>query len=176
MGRHRPDEDFIAYITDRMLWLRRIAFLLCQDWHQADDLAQTAITKLYANWPKARRADSLDAYLRTILLNTYLTERRMPWRRRTVVRQELIDTPVVEFPPDVRIDLQRALAAIPPGQRAAIVLRYFCDLTVEQTAHELNCSTGNVKSQTSRGLDALRRVMGDHSTVQPLSGTESYLS
>ena len=78
MAHHIPDGDFVDYMTGRSLWLRRVAYLLCQDWHQADDLAQTAMTKLYAQWPRACAFDHLDAYLRTILVNTYLSESRNP--------------------------------------------------------------------------------------------------
>ncbi|WP_232795073.1 sigma-70 family RNA polymerase sigma factor [Kitasatospora sp. NRRL B-11411] len=55
------------------------------------------------------------------------------------------------------LDLREALATLPPRQRATVVLRYYCDLTVEQTAAELGCSSGNVKSQSSRALESLRR-------------------
>ncbi|MFC1437489.1 SigE family RNA polymerase sigma factor [Streptacidiphilus sp. N1-10] len=159
MTGHEPDGDFIAYITGRMLWLRRVAFLLCQDWHQADDLAQTAITKLYARWPKVRSTERLDGYLRTILVNTYLSERRTPWWRRVTLHQQLIDHAAFDTDIAASVDLREALASLPPRQRAAIVLRYYCDLSVEQTAHELDCSPGTVKSQTSRGLESLRQAL-----------------
>ncbi len=159
MAKDEPDADFIAFITDRMLWLRRVAFALCQDWHEADDLAQTSIAKFYTRWPRIRSTDNLDGYLRTIVVNTYLSARRGPWWRRVTLHHPPTEAP--SFDPDIttRAELRDALAAIPPRQRAAIVLRFYCDLTVEQTAHELGCSPGTVKSQTSRGLAALRRIM-----------------
>jgi Sigma-70 region 2 len=67
MAPHIPDEDFVEYLTRRALWLRRVAYLLCQDWNPADDLAQSAMTRLYAQWPRARSFDNLDGYLRRIL-------------------------------------------------------------------------------------------------------------
>lgn len=157
MAHHIPDGDFVDYMTSRSLWLRRVAYLLCQDWHQADDLAQTAMTKLYAQWPRAREFDHLDAYLRTILVNTYLSETRRPWWKRLVLSDEAgADLPAATIDLDTSLELRDALTALPPRQRATIVLRYYCDLTVEQTAEELGCSQGTVKSNTARGLAALR--------------------
>jgi RNA polymerase sigma-70 factor (sigma-E family) len=166
MARHEPDADFTAYINARMLWLRRVAYLLCRDWDRADDLAQTAITRLYARWPKVRDSvENLDGYLRTILVNTYLTEQRSPWWRRLSLHQEHDSEPVFEFESDTGLDLQAALNALGPRQRAVIVLRYYCDLSVEQTAAELGCTPSTVKSQSSRGLATLRRVLASDSSL-----------
>ncbi len=164
---HQPDGDFVEYISERTPWLRRVAFLLCQDWHEADDLAQTAVTKLYSRWPRVRAMDGRDGYLRTVLVNTYLNERRTPWYRRVSLEQRPIELSVPDVDIAAGVDLRAALTSIPPRQRAAIVLRYYCDLTIEQTAHELGCSPGNVKSQTSRGLDALRRILDVRPTPIP---------
>jgi RNA polymerase sigma-70 factor (sigma-E family) len=160
-----PDGDFVEYITQRSLWLRRVAYLLCQDWHRADDLAQTAMTRLYAAWPRARQVENLDGYLRRILINSYLTEQRKPWWRRQAEELFPADLPAPDADHDAVMDLRRALAILPPRQRAAIVLRYYCDLSVEQTAAELGCSNGTVKSQTSRGLEALRRILASQPAV-----------
>jgi RNA polymerase sigma-70 factor (sigma-E family) len=160
MAPHIPDGDFVEYMAARSLWLRRVAFLLCQDWDQADDLAQTAMTKLYAHWPRARRFDNLDGYLRTILVNTFLSETRRPWWKRMVSPEHvLLDQPVETPDLDASLDVRDALTALPPRQRATIVLRYYCDLSVEQTAAELGCSQGTVKSNTSRGLASLRVLL-----------------
>jgi RNA polymerase sigma-70 factor (sigma-E family) len=156
------DEAYTAYVTAKVAWLRRVAYLLCDDWHRADDLVQTAITKLYVNWRRAARVENLDGYVRTILVNTYLSEQRTSWWRRVVplpqpeehaaVAAEAVDT-------DAALDTVSALAALPPRQRAAIVLRHYCDLSVEETAAILGCSTGTIKSQTARGLATLRAVL-----------------
>ncbi|MBO2464559.1 SigE family RNA polymerase sigma factor [Actinomadura violacea] len=164
------DDEFTAYVTARTPWLRRVAYLLCQDWHRADDLVQTAITRLYLHWRRASAADNVDGYARTVLVRVFLAEQRGGWRRRV----RLVPEPPDESggPPDLdgRLDLRDALAALPPRQRAAVVLRFYCDLSVEQTAAVLDCSAGTVKSQTARGLDALRRVL---QPVQSLTDGEN---
>jgi RNA polymerase sigma-70 factor (sigma-E family) len=161
MASHIPDEDFVEYMTLRALWLRRVAYLLCQDWNLADDLAQSAMTRLYAQWPRARSFDNLDGYLRRILINCFLDETRRPWWRRLVSPEDgdADPAPAPEFDLDASLDLRNALAALPPRQRATVVLRFYCDLSVEQTAAELHCSQGTVKSNTSRGLTALRALL-----------------
>jgi RNA polymerase sigma-70 factor (sigma-E family) len=161
MAPHIPDEDFVEYMSLRALWLRRVAYLLCQDWDQADDLAQSAMTRLYAQWPRARSFDNLDGYLRRIVVNCFLDETRRPWWRRVVSHDAAGLDPLAarEFDLDAALDLRKALDALPPRQRATIVLRYYCDLSVEQTATELHCSQGTVKSNTARGLSALRTLL-----------------
>lgn len=71
--------QFTEYAEARLPWLRRVAFLLCQDWHRADDLVQTSVTKLYLNWDRVDRTANPDGYVRTILVNTFLAEQRSPW-------------------------------------------------------------------------------------------------
>lgn len=162
------DEAYTAYVSAKVPWLRRVAYLLCQDWHRADDLVQTAITKLYINWRRASRVENLDGYVRTILVNTYLAEQRTTWWRRVVpmhrpgedeasVAAAAVPARAVDI--DAALDTAAALATLPPRQRAAIVLRHYCDLSVEETALMLGCSTGTIKSQTARGLATLRAAL-----------------
>jgi RNA polymerase sigma-70 factor (sigma-E family) len=171
----KPDRDaeFTEYVSARSSWLRRVAYLLCGDWHRADDLVQTTITKLYAHWGRASRADNLDGYARRTLVNTYLAEQRSGWAKWTILlrggsgddERGLLDVDV-----DLSLDLKAALTRLPPRQRATVVLRFYCDLSVEQTAQVLGCSTGNVKSQSSRGLATLRNIL-DPKLVPALEGT-----
>lgn len=162
---NRPrDADFTEYVKRRTPWLRRVAFLLCRDWHRADDLVQSAFLKLYLNWDRARRADNFDAYVRAILVNLYLNEQRSPWWRQITLRREqreetAADPAAPGADPAGELDLITALGAVPARQRAAIVLRYYCDLSVDETAALLACSPGTVKSQCSRGLAALRLAL-----------------
>lgn len=153
------DEEFTAYVTARMAWLRRVAYLLCQDWHRADDLVQSAITRLYVHWRRAAAADNVDGYARTVLVRVFLAEQRGGWWQRVRVVERTPDAVAEPMDHAGGVDLRTALAALPPRQRAAVVLRFYCDLSVEQSADVLGCSAGTVKSQTARGLDALRRVL-----------------
>jgi RNA polymerase sigma-70 factor (sigma-E family) len=154
----RPDAEYVEYVTARHAWLRRVAYLLCQDWHSADDLVQVAFTRLFTYWSRARRMDNIDGYVRTILVRAFLGERRSAWGRR-VVLGETPEAAVAVSDRDVMLDVRQALLAVPPRQRATLVLRFYCDLDVEQAAAALGCSAGTVKSQTAKGLAAMRRVL-----------------
>lgn len=158
-GGRTGDDAYVEYVSAKVPWLRRVAYLMCQDWHRTDDLVQASITKLYTHWHRAQRVENLDAYVRAILVNTFLAEQRTSWWRR-VVPTGLggAGTDIGTGGPDVEtgLDLAAALAALPPRQRAAVVLRHYCDLSVEETAELLSCSSGTIKSQTSRGLATLR--------------------
>jgi RNA polymerase sigma-70 factor (sigma-E family) len=156
--------DYREYVTGRMDQLRRTAYLLCGDWHTADDLVSTALVKLYRHWSRVSTMDNVDAYSRRTLVRAWLDERRRPWRRERPA-EFLPDRPDASAgsAPDVvdRVTLLAQLAQLPPRRRAVIVLRYFCDLSIEDTAEVLECSTGTVKSQTARALETLRtRLVG----------------
>jgi len=111
------------------------------------------------HWRRATAADNLDGYVHTVLVRVYLSERSTAWSRRVRVLPAVPDDVSGMADVDAGIDLRAALALLAPGQRAAIVLRYYCDLSVDQTAAILGCSAGTVKSQTARGLDALRLLV-----------------
>jgi RNA polymerase sigma-70 factor (sigma-E family) len=159
------DEEFTEYVAARMPALRRLALLLCHDWHGADDLVQAAVTKLYLHWGKARAGDSVDAYARTIVVREFLHERRRGWARRVTLTDQPPETAAGETDRDSSLDVRAAIAALPPRQRAVLVLRYHYDLNVDQTASVLGCSTGTVKSQTAKALAALRRILGTPANV-----------
>jgi RNA polymerase sigma-70 factor (sigma-E family) len=165
-GRREHDDEFVAYYAARAGHLRNTAFLLCGDWHLAEDLTQTAFTKLYRAWTRIDRHDVLDQYARRVLLRAFLDEGRRPWRReRPTHDDETLDTVAPEQPEQRGVEerqmLKTALLRIPKGRRAVLVLRFWADLSVEQVAEILGCSPGTVKSQTARGLDNLREVLGD---------------
>lgn len=153
------DEEFTEYVAARLPWLGRVAYLLCQDRHRAEDLVQTTITRLYVHWRRATAADNLDGYVHQILVRVYLSEQSTAWSRRVSVWPAVPANTAGPADLDAQLDLRSALAGLAPGQRAVIVLRYYCDLSVDQTAAILGCSVGTVKSQTARGLDALRRLV-----------------
>ena len=75
------DAAYVEYVAARQAHLRRIAYAVCGDWHRADDVLQTALTKLYLAWPRLRDDTSPDAYVRRIIVRTDIDERRRPWRR-----------------------------------------------------------------------------------------------
>ncbi len=154
--------DFESYVAARRRHLRRTAYLLCGDWDRAEDVVQDALTRLYVHWHRASRTDDLDAYVRRSLVNAFLAEGRRPWRRERST--ETLPVTAYADPSgaaDDRDQLRRALGGLGASQRAVVVLRYWDDLSVEQTADALGCSTGNVKSQAARGLARLREVLTD---------------
>jgi RNA polymerase sigma-70 factor (sigma-E family) len=151
------DATFVEYVSAHMVHLRRTAYLLCGDWARGDDIVQRALTDVYVRWSKVRRADNIDAYVRTVLVHRFIDERRRAWARVRLV-PTVPDAPApVAVDPATGLDLRSALAGLPPRQRAVLVLRFFCDMSVEQTAAALSCATGTVKSQTSLALAAMRR-------------------
>lgn len=162
------DAAFTEYVTAKTSWLRWVAFLLCQDWHRADDLLQTTAAKLYATWPRASRLENLDGYTRKILVNTFLAEQRSLWWKRVLVHGQAPDAPVAQPDVDAALDLHAALLTLTAKQRTVLVLRYYDDLSVTQTADTLRCSPGNVKKQTSLALAALRKRLGIADPADPV--------
>jgi RNA polymerase sigma-70 factor (sigma-E family) len=153
------DGAFAEYFAARSGAMRATAYLLCGDWHRAEDLVQAAFTKLYVNWHRVGRHDALDPYVRRIVIRTFIDDGRRGWWRRERPQETPVDGPLPEASADDRVDLVRALAAVPPRQRAVLVLRYWEDMSVEDVAAALHCSPGTVKSQAARGLDALRSLI-----------------
>lgn len=149
------DQEFAEFFSARFEGARRIAYAMCGSWPDAEEIAQSAFVKLYARWSKIR-IETVDAYLRTVLTRVFLDTKRRARAREQIVA-ELPDTIApADAGPGERLALRAALLAVPPGQRAVLVLRYVADLSVDQVAETLGCSAGTVKSQTARGLTALR--------------------
>ncbi|MGI5177545.1 SigE family RNA polymerase sigma factor [Dactylosporangium sp. CA-152071] len=151
-------------MTGRLPALRRVAYLLCGDWHTADDVLSAALVRLLLHWPKVAAADNVEGYVRRVLVRTMLNERRRPWHREQPLGVMPEPPPAVggrtgSDAVDERVSLLALLDELPPRRRAVVVLRYCCDLSVEETARELGCSTGTVKSQAARALDTLRERM-----------------
>jgi RNA polymerase sigma-70 factor (sigma-E family) len=165
MGMSAADEDaFRAFALSRRPALRRTAYLLCGDWHQANDLVQTTLVKLYVAWPRIRSNEPPDAYVHRILVRCFLDERRRPWRRESLVAIEERERPA-DRPEEDLLDLRSALGRLPRRQRATLLLRFWLDLSVAQTADALGCSEGTVKSQTARAVTTLRELLGDTALV-----------
>ncbi|MGC4759947.1 SigE family RNA polymerase sigma factor [Micromonospora trifolii] len=153
------DEAFAEYFAARAGAMRGTAYLLCGDWHRAEDLVQTAFVKLYGVWNRISRHEVLDSYVRQILIRTFLDERRRGWWRRERVGGEDAEQTAPPDSPESRLVLLQALARVAPRQRAVLVLRYWEDLSIEDVAALLECSPGTVKSQAARGLDTLRGLL-----------------
>jgi len=155
----RRDDEFSEYVVARRARLLQTAYLITADWQLAEDVVQTALTKLYVAWPRVRRDGNVDAYVRRIIVNCHADERRRPWRRE---RWSLDGTDPAADPaasPEDRAVIISALGELPRGQRRTVVLRYFLGLSVEETASDLGCSTGTVKSQTSHALRKLEVLL-----------------
>ena len=163
------DAEFTGFVEEAWPGLYRTAYLLVGDRGLAEDLVQTSLTKTYVAWGQVRERYAARAYARTVLVNTATS-----WFRRRAWRAE-VASPEVDAshggPPTVgrsvegdgtdRVVLAQALALLPPRQRAVVVLRFYDDLSVEQTAEVLGCAPGTVKSQTSHALGKLRSALGE---------------
>jgi RNA polymerase sigma-70 factor (sigma-E family) len=154
------EEEYVEYVTARLPALRRLGYLLCGDESVADDLVQQTITALYLHWRKASNATHLDAYVRQMLVRAFIDEKRRPWSRVRVTDEPPERVAPAEPSVEDRMVLRAALRKVPRRQRAVLVLRFLCDLSVPEVAGLLRCSEGTVKSQTSHGLATLRRLLG----------------
>ena len=158
-GSEQRDAAFVEYVAARQAHLRRIAYAICGDWHRADDVLQTALTKLYLAWPRLRADTSPDAYVRRIIVRADVDDRRRPWRRERAGLEGHDGVEVTGLPVEERSELFEALQALPVMQRKTVLLRYWLGLSVRETAQELDISEGTVKSHASRGLARLQRVL-----------------
>jgi len=153
------DEEFAAYMAASAARLRRTAYLLCGDWQRAEDELQAALVKLYLAWNRLRSPEALDSFVRKTVVRQLIDEHRRPWRRE----QPQADVPeraaAPPLPVEDRLAVRQALAQVPPRQRAVLVLRYYEDCDVAETARLVGCSEGTVKSQAARGLTRLRELL-----------------
>jgi RNA polymerase sigma-70 factor (sigma-E family) len=162
------DEEFRAFVTARRTALVRTATLLAAgDSHLAEDVVQTALTRLYVAWPRVDRDRGPEHYARRILVNALVDEQRRPWRRRETSRAEPPDTGLAPIGASAegRDAVRRALGQLAPRMRAAVVLRHWLGYDVAECAELLSCTEGTVKSQTARGLDRLRELLSDDLTL-----------
>jgi RNA polymerase sigma-70 factor (sigma-E family) len=147
------------------LWARlvRVAYAVSGDRGLAEDAVQTAFAKAYRSWRRLSRLGALDAYLRRMVVNEVLNDRRLARHRHEVSSAEPPErTAVGDSEPVVaQADMWSALSTLPPRQRAVLVLRYYEDLSEQQIADALGCQPGTVKSQASAALASLRARL-DH--------------
>jgi RNA polymerase sigma-70 factor (sigma-E family) len=155
--------DFDRFVSDSTDGLLRTAFLIVWDLPEAEDIVQETLIEVARRWPRVRRMEHPVAYARRILVNRAVTAATRRTRDRTELSGEQPPEPADETAGPDAIDthdeLMRALAALPPRQRAVLVLRYFLDLPEAEVAAALKCSLGTVKSTASRGLARLEQAM-----------------
>ena len=147
-------ESFDAFVLARWASLVRTAYLLTGEHALAEDLAQTALAKSWFAWD--RITDDPMPYVRRVMVTTSVSWWRRRWRAE--VPTEVLPEPrtqAVDAVTDGQ-DLWTAIGRLPPRQRAVIVLRYYEDLTEDETASVLGCSVGTVKSHCSRAVAKLR--------------------
>lgn len=158
-GHARHDAEFTEYAMARTARLRETAYLLCGDWHRAQDLVQATLAKLYVAWPRLERGEEFDAYARRVLTNEFLGQQR---RRSSSERvtDELPESAARSEEHELRLTLLEALARLSPSRRAVVVLRYWEDHSVETVADMLGMSTSAVKSATLRAVAELRSMLG----------------
>jgi RNA polymerase sigma-70 factor (sigma-E family) len=158
-SREKRDAEFTEYVTARAARLRDTAYLLCGDWHRAQDLTQTALAKVYVAWSRIERAEAVDAYARRVLTNEFLG-----YRRRRSSSERVMDavpeTAVRAGQDDLRLTLLEALGRLSPSRRTVVVLRYWEDHSVETVADMLGMSSSAVKSASLRALAELRSMLG----------------
>ncbi len=161
-------EDFVRARSSSLL--RTALLLVGQNRAEAEDLLQFALERTYRHWPRIRGSDEPERYVRRILANASADRWRKIARRAEQPMPAAIPDPTV---PDRTAEiaerdyLLRALALLPPGQRAVLVLRYFDDLSEGETAEMLGCSIGTVKSQAARALERLRNAADSTANDRP---------
>lgn len=152
-------EDYAATAWPSLF---RRAYLLAGNHADAEDLAQQTLIKVHGAWERVRRSDVPEAYVRRILTNTFLSSKRPRARQMEVLVGD--DAPEPASPlvggPEDRMALWPHVRALPPRQRAVIVLRYYEQLSEAEIADVLGCSRGNVKSTAHRALQNLRTALG----------------
>lgn len=154
------DDAFRQFVAVRGATLMRVAYVLTGDSYFAEDLLQIALTKVAGRWWRIRSPEKAEAYARTALYREYVNWRRV--KRNSEAPTEVLPEPAEseDFAAEAvqRMTIGRALAELTRRQRAVLILRFYEDRSVEQTAELLGCSTGTVKSQTSVALAHLRRL------------------
>jgi RNA polymerase sigma-70 factor (sigma-E family) len=163
--------DFADFVRDRSTSLLYSAYLMTGDRHLAEDLVQSALARTHRAWKRLHHNGKPEAYTRKVMYHL-----QVDWWRRRRVAESLVDD-LSQHPlagdsdgdTALRLTVRAALLRLAPRQRAVLVLRYFEQLTIEETAAVLGCATGTVKSQTAKALARLRVLnpdLIDFSTVE----------
>jgi len=158
------DREFSEYLAARQQALLRTAYLVCGDRHQAEDVLQNALAKLYLSWDKVHDRQAMDGYVRRIVVNEATSQWRRPWRRRERSTDVLPDTVGRHdrYDDGEAAEVWELVSSLPARARAVLVLRYYEQLSERETAETLGVTTGTVKSQTHRALALLRERTPAH--------------
>jgi len=167
MSRGPTDEEYTEFVHVAWASLYRTAYLMLGEHALAEDLVQTTLAKTYASWRRVRDVQAAHGYARAVMLNTARSMFRSPGWRRELASDHVPEGEYSEDPA-TRPAIMGALRQLAPRQRAVVVLRFYEDLSVAQTAEALGCSQGTVKSQTSDAMDRLRALLGE--SVVPQGG------
>jgi len=160
-GTATKDAEFSAWMSARQPALMRTAYLLTGNHHSAEDLVQTTLAKVYLSWDKVQKRDSIDGYVRRILVNEHNSLWRRAWKRREHTADDAVlsslDKPHHDTYDDGLGDaVWDVVQTLPRKARAVVVLRYYEEMSEAETAAVLGISVGTVKSQASRALATLR--------------------
>jgi RNA polymerase sigma-70 factor (sigma-E family) len=159
LGGRVDDDAYVDFATTIAPRLFRSALMLCGDWHLAEDLVQTTLGKLYANWGKVQSAESPEAYARGALSKEFLSHRRLRRSHELPTGDIERDGAADVADGTTRLVLLAALRELAPMDRAVLVLRYWEDRSVAETAQVLSLSEGAVRTRASRALPRLRKAL-----------------
>ena len=160
------NDSFRDFVSREQAGLLRLAILLAGDHGHAEDLVQIALMKSYRHWARISRSGTPSAYVRRVLVTSHTS-----WRRRLSTTEQVMETLPEQADPSGMPDaedeeLRRALRALPPRMRTAVVLRYYEDLSEAQVAGLMGCSASTVNTQTARALERLRVTLTDDAVVR----------
>lgn len=165
MGRRADtDADFSAFVATRSHQFHRYALLLTTSHHAAEDLVQTGLAKAYASWPRVVRADDPVAYVHGIITKSFLSSKRRRSSTELPVA-EVRESATSDADPTQRLALFAALAELSPIDRAVVVLRYWEDRSLRETAQALGLSEAAVKNRSARALQGLRGLLQEPATL-----------
>src|SRR4051794_36946136 len=153
------NENFRDFVSREQAGLLRLAVLLAGDRGHAEDLVQIALMKSFRHWPRISRSGTPSAYARRVLVTSHTS-----WRRRLATTEQVMESlpeqaDAFGIPDAEDEELRRALRSLPPRMRAALVLRFYEDLSEQRTAELMGCSASTVNTQTARGLSRLRAAL-----------------
>jgi RNA polymerase sigma-70 factor (sigma-E family) len=160
--RHRARQaEFTAFVEVTAPRLRRTAYLMCRDWHLAQDLTQITFAKMYASWGRLRNTANLEAYSRRVLMNAVFDLKKRRSGSEIVLAEPPEPDKGADDAPELHVALMRALATLPIRDQAIVVLRHWEDQSVETVAGILGVSASVVKTQNARSLTRLRSLLGE---------------